>query len=97
MNTFKLFTSRLTLLNFENVAIRRMSRVSYADKKGNVEKDRFEDLDKYDLPKIEKHNLKIPDKTTNNTLYDGVPFDKLAIVNIKATPNNTLLSLTTYD
>lgn len=37
-----------------------------------------------------------PDETTPDLLFKGVPYKELPIVNIKASPNNTIISLTDY-
>lgn len=35
-----------------------------------------------------------PDEDTPNRLFDGRPFKELHIINIKSTPNNTIMSFT---
>ncbi|XP_043591620.1 ribosomal protein S11, mitochondrial [Bombus pyrosoma] len=37
-----------------------------------------------------------PDASTQYKLYNGVRYDHLHIINIKSTPNNTIMSLTDY-
>ncbi|XP_033340104.2 mitochondrial ribosomal protein S11 [Megalopta genalis] len=39
-------------------------------------------------------DLRFPDHTTPNKLFDGVMFKDLPIINVKATANNTILTLT---
>lgn len=41
-------------------------------------------------------NLLFPDASTQYKLYNGVRYDHLHIINIKSTPNNTIMSLTDY-
>lgn len=35
-----------------------------------------------------------PDETTATTLFYGIPFNEIPIVNIKVSPNNTIISVT---
>jgi small subunit ribosomal protein S11 len=35
-----------------------------------------------------------PDADTPNRLFNGVPYKQLHIVNIKSTPNNTIMTIT---
>lgn len=46
----------------------------------------------YDL----KTKKLFPDEETPNMLFKGVPYKELPIVNIKASPNNTIMNLTDY-
>lgn len=38
-----------------------------------------------------------PDADTPSRLFNGVPYKELHIVNIKSTPNNTIMSLTNFN
>lgn len=40
-----------------------------------------------------KANL-FPDENTPTQLFNGVPFDQLPVINIKTSPNNTIISVT---
>lgn len=42
-----------------------------------------------------RENL-FPDADTPNKLFNGVPYKELHIVNIKSTPNNTIMNFTDY-
>lgn len=37
-----------------------------------------------------------PDASTPNKLFNGVPYKELYIINIKSTPNNTIMTLTEH-
>ncbi|XP_024871195.1 30S ribosomal protein S11, chloroplastic [Temnothorax curvispinosus] len=38
-----------------------------------------------------------PDKDTPNRLFNGVPYKELHIINIKSTPNNTIMTFTNFN
>ncbi|XP_032685772.1 30S ribosomal protein S11 isoform X2 [Odontomachus brunneus] len=43
----------------------------------------------------QQENL-FPDEDTPNRLFNGVPYKELHIINIKSTPNNTIMNFTDY-
>ncbi|XP_071862145.1 mitochondrial ribosomal protein S11 [Bombus fervidus] len=49
-----------------------------------------------DITSTSELNLLFPDTSTPYKLFDGIRYDQLHIINIKSTPNNTIMSLTDY-
>jgi len=37
-----------------------------------------------------------PDASTATELFNGIPFNELPVVNIRVSPNNTIISVTDY-
>lgn len=49
-----------------------------------------------DVSRTSELNSLFPDASTPYKLFDGVRYDHLHIINVKSTPNNTIMSLTDY-
>ncbi|CAD6204050.1 GSCOCG00009865001-RA-CDS [Cotesia congregata] len=48
------------------------------------------------IDNIAKRQRLFPDMNTPNTLFNGIPYKEIPIVNIKCSPNNTMMCLTDY-
>ncbi|XP_020285276.1 uncharacterized protein LOC109855437 isoform X3 [Pseudomyrmex gracilis] len=44
-----------------------------------------------------QQELQFPDADTPNRLFNGIPYKELHIVNIKSTPNNTIMNFTDHE
>ncbi|XP_032685769.1 30S ribosomal protein S11 isoform X1 [Odontomachus brunneus] len=49
-----------------------------------------------ELMDINQQENLFPDEDTPNRLFNGVPYKELHIINIKSTPNNTIMNFTDY-
>lgn len=50
----------------------------------------------FQLLRVDFREDLFPDVNTPNRLFDGIPYKELPIFNIKATRNNTIISLTDF-
>ncbi|KAK0162335.1 hypothetical protein PV327_008681 [Microctonus hyperodae] len=79
----------ITSINFGQD--RRTLAASTPKKDEGVDGERVVDIDN-----ILKHNDIFPDINTPNKLFNDIPFKEIPIVNIKCTPNNTLMTMSDY-
>ncbi|KAK0082519.1 hypothetical protein PV326_007141 [Microctonus aethiopoides] len=91
-NIFNNVNARYMHITSINFGQDRRSLTASAPKKDEgVDGERVVDIDN-----IFKHNDMFPDINTPNKLFNDIPFSEIPIVNIKCTPNNTLMTLSDY-
>ncbi|CAD1468419.1 unnamed protein product [Heterotrigona itama] len=92
--------SYLKYTSFRNIHITSniMKQFRMGSQKIRVTEEKHVVMDGEDIVTISDSDLKklFPDASTPYQMFDGKPYNQLDIVNVKSTPNNTIMSLTDY-
>ncbi|XP_012225676.1 small ribosomal subunit protein uS11 [Linepithema humile] len=99
-------SARLNTITLKNICTTSLcnKEIRLRSEKIKVGKNKYdgvaiegEDTSMFDASNAHQQQNLFPDANTPNRLFNGVPFKELYIVNIKSTPNNTIMSLSEHD
>ncbi|XP_011639662.1 uncharacterized protein LOC105428812 [Pogonomyrmex barbatus] len=94
--------SRLNAITSRNICTSHLcsKEIRMQNEKVRVGNSKYGLLEGETMPEttnISQQECLFPDADTPNRLFNGVPYKELHIVNIKSTPNNTIMTFTNFN